>query len=68
MKTDSLFYKLFNTSPGIFFELIGRDAAVATGYEFRSVEIKEPDFRIDGVFVPSSNSSAQTVYFVEVQF
>jgi len=68
VKTDSIFYKLFNTSPGIFFELIGRDATQASGYEFRSVEIKEPDFRIDGVFVPSRNSSAQTVYFVEVQF
>jgi len=68
VKTDSLFYKLFNTSPGIFFELIGRDATEASGYDFRSVEIKEPDFRIDGVFVPSRNSSAQTVYFVEVQF
>ncbi len=68
MRTDSLFYKVFNTSPGIFFELIGRPATEASGYEFRSVEVKEPDFRIDGVFVPSSNSSAQTVYFVEVQF
>jgi predicted transposase YdaD len=43
VKTDSLFYKLFNTSPGIFFELIGRDATVGTGYEFRSVEIKGKD-------------------------
>ncbi len=68
MRTDSLFYKLFDTSPGIFFELIGRSAIEASGYEFRSVEVKEPDFRIDGVFIPSSNSSAQTVYFVEVQF
>lgn len=68
MRTDSLFYHLFNTSPGIFFELIGCDAAVASGYEFRSVEVKEPNFRIDGVFVPSSSSEAQTVYFVEVQF
>lgn len=68
MRTDSLFYELFNTSPGIFFELIGRPATEASNYEFRSVEVKEPDFRIDGVFVPSSNSSAQTVYFVEVQF
>ena len=68
MRTDSLFYQLFNTSPSIFFELLGRDVTEARGYEFRSVEIKEPDFRIDGVFLPSSNSSAQTVYFVEVQF
>ena len=68
MKTDSLFYQIFHTSPGIFFELIGRSATEANGYEFRSVEIKQPDFRIDGVFVPSSKSSSQTVYFVEVQF
>jgi len=68
VRTDSLFYKLFNTSPGIFFELIGRSATEASDYEFCSVEIKEPDFRIDGVFVPSRNASAQTVYFVEVQF
>ncbi len=68
MKTDSLFYQIFNLSPGIFFELIGRPATEANGYEFRSVEIKQPDFRIDGVFVPSGNASAQTVYFVEVQF
>jgi len=68
VRTDSLFYELFNTSPGIFFELIGHSAAVASSYEFRSVEVKEPNFRIDGVFVPNSNSSAQPVYFVEVQF
>ena len=68
MRTDSLFYELFNNSPGIFFELIGRNALEASSYEFRSVEVKEPNFRIDGVFVPSSNSSTQTVYFVEVQF
>ena len=68
MKTDSLFYELFHTSPAIFFELIGRPATEASGYEFRSVEVKQPDFRIDGVLIPSNNSAAQTVYFVEVQF
>ncbi len=68
MRTDSLFYQLFQTSPSIFFELIGRSATEAFGYEFRSVEVKQPDFRIDGVFVPGRESSAQTVYFVEVQF
>lgn len=68
LRTDSLFYELFHASPSIFFELIGRPAEEASGYEFRSVEVKQPDFRIDGVFVPSSNSSAQAVYFVEVQF
>ncbi len=68
MKTDSLFYELFHTSPSIFFELIGFPATEASGYEFRSVEVKQPDFRIDGVFIPGRNSTAQTVYFVEVQF
>ena len=68
MKTDSLFYELFHTSPAIFFELIGRPATEASGYEFRSVEVKQPDFRIDGVLIASNNSAAQTVYFVEVQF
>ena len=68
MRTDSLFYEFFKTAPGIFFELIGHSATEADNYDFCSIEIKEPNFRIDGVFVPSSNSSAQTVYFVEVQF
>lgn len=68
MRTDSLFYELFHTSPAILFELIGRPATEASGYEFRSVEVKQPDFRIDGVLIPSNNSAAQTVYFVEVQF
>ncbi|MBV8883261.1 MAG: Rpn family recombination-promoting nuclease/putative transposase [Chroococcidiopsidaceae cyanobacterium CP_BM_RX_35] len=68
MRTDSLFYEFFKTAPGIFFELIGHSATEADNYDFCSIEIKEPNFRIDGVFVPSSSSSAQTVYFVEVQF
>jgi len=68
VRTDSLFYEFFKTAPGIFFELIGHSATEAGDYDFCSVELKEPNFRIDGVFVPSRNSSAQTVYFVEVQF
>lgn len=68
MKTDSLFYQLFSTSPGIFFELIGRSATEANGYDFRSVEVKQLNFRLDGVFIPSNNSAAQIVYFIEVQF
>lgn len=68
MRTDSLFYELFHTSPAIFFKLIGLPATEASGYEFRSVKVRQPGFRIDRVFVPGRNSKAQIVYFVEVQF
>ena len=35
---------------------------------FRSVEVKQLAFRIDGVFLPQTDASDQTVWFVEVQF
>lgn len=68
MKTDSIFYKLFQTSPSIFFELIGRPSTESSGYSFRSVEIKQTAFRLDGVFLPTNEADSKTVYFVEVQF
>ncbi|MDB9524981.1 DUF2887 domain-containing protein, partial [Oscillatoria sp. CS-180] len=46
MKTDSLFYSLFQTSPSVFFELIGQPAANAAGYRFASVEVKQTAFRL----------------------
>ncbi|MFH7026409.1 MAG: DUF2887 domain-containing protein [Heteroscytonema crispum UTEX LB 1556] len=67
MKTDSIFYQLFAEFPSIFFELIGRPSNTQ-GYQFRSVEIKQTAFRIDGVFLPPENSPDKTVYFCEVQF
>lgn len=66
MKTDSLFYLLFETAPSILFELIGQPA-LAPGYTFESIELKQTAFRIDGVFLPPEGSE-QPVYFVEVQF
>ena len=51
LKTDSLFYLLFETVPSILFELIGQPA-LAPGYRFSSVELKQTAFRIDGVFIP----------------
>jgi predicted transposase/invertase (TIGR01784 family) len=67
MKTDSIFYQLFQTLPGVFFELIGQSSVDVNLYTFQSIEIKEVAKRIDGVFIPSSGSS-QPIYFVEVQF
>jgi predicted transposase/invertase (TIGR01784 family) len=68
LKTDSLFYYLFQTLPGILFELLGQPATLAQNYEFRSVELKQTAFRIDGVFLPQPNIDEQPVYIIEVQF
>lgn len=67
MKTDSIFYRLFQEFPRIFFELIGHLPTEANTYNFSSVEIKQTAFRIDSVFLPSQGVDNHT-YFVEVQF
>lgn len=68
MKTDTIFYQLFQTFPSCFFELIGQPPSEADAYEFTSVEIKQLAFRIDGLFLPSPSSPHQPIYFIEVQF
>ncbi|WGV24762.1 Rpn family recombination-promoting nuclease/putative transposase [Halotia branconii] len=67
MKTDSIFYCLFQEFPGIFFELIGNPSPTTESYKFSSIEIKQTAFRIDGVFLPTQ-SEQNPIYFVEVQF
>jgi predicted transposase/invertase (TIGR01784 family) len=68
VKTDSIFFQIFKTDPGILFELLGQSPDLAQNYDFRSVEIKQVAFRIDGVFLPKPNAADQTVWFLEVQF
>ncbi|MGH2412423.1 MAG: Rpn family recombination-promoting nuclease/putative transposase [Microcystaceae cyanobacterium] len=68
MKTDSLFYRLFQEFPGIFFELIARSPDDAAGYEFTSREVKQLSFRMDGLFLPTIDEPHQPFYLVEVQF
>ncbi|MFB8790315.1 MAG: Rpn family recombination-promoting nuclease/putative transposase [Potamolinea sp.] len=68
MKTDSIFYRLFQTFPGTFFELFNRQASEASAYEFASVELKQTAFRIDGIFLPVPNLQEKPIYFLEVQF
>ncbi|MFN6514631.1 MAG: Rpn family recombination-promoting nuclease/putative transposase [Nostoc sp. CreGUA01] len=68
MQTDKIFYSLFQTFPSIFFAIIGDTSVNVNAYEFISVEVKETAFRIDGVFVPTSETIEQPLYFVEVQF
>ena len=52
MKTDTIFYRLFQSFPSIFFELINQPPETANNYQFSSVEVKQLAFRIDGVFSP----------------
>ncbi len=68
MKTDTIFYRLFQSFPSIFFELINQPPEAANTYQFSSVEVKQLSFRIDGVFLPVSNAPSAPIYFVEVQF
>ncbi|MBD2167043.1 Rpn family recombination-promoting nuclease/putative transposase [Calothrix membranacea FACHB-236] len=67
MKTDILFYRLFQEIPSIFFEIIGNAPEEANNYLFSSVEIQQTSFRIDGLFLPIEITD-RPIYFVEVQF
>jgi len=67
VKTDSLFYKIFQTYPALFFELIGSSCPKPGAYRFLSQEVKQTSFRIDGVLVPPDNDPEQLLYFVEFQ-
>jgi predicted transposase/invertase (TIGR01784 family) len=68
MRRDSIFYKLFQQSPTLLFELLPDPPINAQAYRFDSVAIKEPRFEIDGVFLPPEADEAGVVYFCEVQF
>jgi predicted transposase/invertase (TIGR01784 family) len=68
MRRDSIFYKLFQQSPTLLFDLLATPPVNASGYRFDSVAVKEPKFEIDGVFLPPETSNAGIIYFCEVQF
>jgi predicted transposase/invertase (TIGR01784 family) len=67
MRTDTLFYQIFQTMPEVLFELTGQPASEAEFYQFQSVELKETSKRIDGVLLPVENNE-KAIYFAEVQF
>ena len=68
MKRDAIFYKIFKQFPSLLFMLLDQPPEQAQGYRFESIEVKEPRFRIDGVFLPPEDASPKVVYFAEVQF
>ena len=67
MKTDSLFYRLFQEWPELVLELAGLETSV-TGYTLRAEEIKQTGFRLDGVLAPPDDQPAWPLVFVETQF
>lgn len=68
MKSDTIFYSLFQAFPSIFFELINQSPAEAIAYKFTSCEVKQLAFRLDGLFLPITSDKKKPLYIVEVQF
>ena len=68
MKTDSIFYNIFQEFPFVFFALLGISADSANQYQFTSQEIKQLAFRLDGLFLPIIPDPQLPFYVVEVQF
>jgi predicted transposase/invertase (TIGR01784 family) len=66
VRTDTIFYQLFQSYPSLLFELMGLPPEMAEGYQFSSAEIKELAFRFDGIFLPDTTD--KFIWFVEVQF
>jgi predicted transposase/invertase (TIGR01784 family) len=67
MRRDVIYYQIFKRFPSLLFTLLDHPPEQAQGYRFESIEVKEPDFRIDGVFLPPDNASPKIVYFAEFQ-
>ena len=63
-----MFYRLFQRLPELVFELAGWPTPDLTGYQFRSEEIKQTAFRLDGVLTPPATAPDRPIVFVEVQY
>jgi predicted transposase/invertase (TIGR01784 family) len=67
MRRDSIFYRLFQQSPTLLFQLLETAPENADRYRFDSVAVKEPRFEIDGVFLPPDGEMPGIIFFCEVQ-
>ncbi|MCS7031169.1 MAG: DUF2887 domain-containing protein [Gloeomargarita sp. SKYG116] len=66
MRTDNLFYKLFQLAPSLAFELLDLPAPPVP-YQFQSVELKEFGFRLDGLLLPETDDANLPFIVVEAQ-
>ena len=68
MKTDHLFYRLFQALPTLALELAGIETPGAERYAFHAEEVKQTAFRLDGLLLPLAELREAPVVFVEVQY
>jgi predicted transposase/invertase (TIGR01784 family) len=69
MKTDTLFYRLFQDRPALVFELAGLPTSEAAGFALRAEEIKQTAFRLDGLLIAeAAPEAAHPPVFLEIQF
>ena len=47
MRSDEIFYRLFQEAPSSYFELIGAPAETAADYKFSAEELKHAGLRLD---------------------
>ncbi|PNW39669.1 UNVERIFIED_CONTAM: hypothetical protein BEN50_15230 [Euhalothece sp. KZN 001] len=65
MKTDDIFYQIFQKSPGLAFELMGETPPCE--YQFRAQEVKSFGFRTDGLMFPRSTNPNHPIILLEAQ-
>lgn len=65
MKTDDIFYQIFQTTPELAFELINEPPPC--NYEFRAQEVKAFGFRTDGLLFPQSDNPNDPILLLEAQ-
>ena len=65
MKTDDIFYQIFQTAPKLAFELMGESPPCE--YEFRAQEVKAFGFRTDGLMFPRSDNPEAPIILLEAQ-
>jgi predicted transposase YdaD len=68
VKTDTLFYRLFQDRPTLVPKLAGIDLPPGAAYRLCAEEIKETAFRLDGLLVPEDPTAGLPLIFLEVQF
>jgi len=67
MKTDHLFYRLFQEHPEVVFELTGWPLSPAAGYTLHAEEVKQTSFRLDGILLPAETAPDEPLVFLEAQ-
>lgn len=65
MKTDSLFYRLFQSDPTLVFELAGLAVPKPHRYRFVSQEVKQTAFRLDGLLEPPEDLPEAPCVYLE---